>query len=393
MGDQKLQRDVVVYFGMGFLPDQNAVACREQAVSVIAREAGYTSVLIGISKSVPFGRFEKSVEDGVTCYSIKYAASLQDKFKDTYVIKKTLVSVFEDVGVDRIKCFIMQDYQLRPMKQMKKYCHAHGIAFVPDIMDWFTPTKDYSLPKNLFKTVDTILRMRLFYPFLKNKIYISHTFAQHFQDDARKNILVLPCTCKDVERQAVYDDGPDRNVTITFAGFIGKKFEKEKLDWIIQALYENNSGIELNIIGLDKDSIASRDPLLAARTTETTRFWGYLPRQQCLEILTRSDFSIVARKVNKLTQYGFSSKICEAFAHGIPVIATNNSDNKVYIKDGINGYVCDANYESLKELLKKADGLDRAAIREMRRNLARDNPLSVKNYVDGFKHFVENLIV
>ena len=393
MGEHKTKRDVVVYFGMGFLPDNNAVACREQAIRAITEDAGYTSVLIGISKSVPFGKFEKIIENGVLCYNIKYAASLKEKLNDTYVVSKTLVSVLEDVGVDKIKCFIMQDYQLRPMKQMKSYCQAHGIAYVADIMDWFTPTKDYSLPKNIFKSADTFLRMHLFYPFLKNKIYISHTFEHYFQDDSQKNIFVLPCTCKDVEYPIDCDDHASESITITFAGFPGKKFEKEKLDWIIQALYENHSGIELNIIGLDKESFLEKAPSLEECVTETTHFWGYLPRTQCLEILARSDFSIVARKVNKLTQYGFSSKICEAFAHGIPVIATNNSDHQVYIKNGINGYVCDANYESLKELMKRIELTDRASIQEMRRHLTQDNPLSVKKYVEGFRRFMENTIV
>lgn len=388
-----MKRDVVVYFGMGFLPDNNAVACREQAIGYIVKEAGYTPVLIGISSSLQFGEFEKTDFYNTTCYSIKYAETLTEKFKDTYVIKNTLISIFEDIGVERIKCFIMQDYQLGPMKQMKQYCHANNIAYVADIMDWFTPTRDCSVAKNISKTIDTYLRMHWFYPYLKNKIYISHKFAQHFNDSDKKNVLVLPCTCKDTPNALQRLPRMNRNITMTFAGFLGSKCEKEKLDWIIQALYENKSNIKLNVIGITKEEFVSRIPNLAECITEHICFWGYLPRRECVKILQQSDFSIIARKYNKLSEYGFSSKMCEAFSYGIPIIATNNSDNWLYIRDGVNGYICDANYVSLKELLKKIENIELVSIEEMHRYILTDNPLSVNKYITSFSSFVDNMIV
>ncbi len=388
-----MKRDVVVYFGMGFLPDHNAVACREQAISCIVKEAGYTPVLIGISNSIQFGEFEKTCYQDTTCYSIKYAQSLAEKLKDIYVIKNTLIKIFEDIGVERIKSFIMQDYQLGPMKQMKKYCHANNIAYVVDIMDWFTPTRDCSVAKNISKTIDTYFRMNWFYPYLKNKIYISHKFAQHFNDSKDKNVLVLPCTCKDAPDAQQKRSPMNDKITMTFAGFLGSKCEKEKLDWIIQALYENKSKIKLNVIGLNKEDFVSRMPEMAECITEHIHFWGYLPRKECVRILQQSDFSIIARKSNKLTEYGFSSKMCEAFAYCIPIIATNNSDNRLYIKDGVNGYVCDANYESLKQLLKKVENIEPEHIEEMHHYLVEENPLSVNKYINSFSSFVDNMIV
>jgi glycosyltransferase involved in cell wall biosynthesis len=109
--------------------------------------------------------------------------------------------------------------------------------------------------------------------------------------------------------------------------------------------------------------------------------------------LQKSDYSIIARKSNKLTEYGFSSKICEAFAYGIPVIATNNSDNKIYIKDGINGYVCDSNYESLRSLLSAVDGVEKSVVLKMHDYMLENNPLSVKNYIEKFSVFVNNLFM
>ena len=388
-----MERNVVVYFGMGFLPDKNAVACREQAFGHIAQKVGYTPVLIGISENIPFKAFEKSCFCGIDCYNVKYAKTIAEKIQDTYSIEKTLIRILEDIGIERIKCFIMQDYQLRPMKKMLKYCNAHGIGFAADVMDWFTPSRDYPLVKNVFKTIDTYIRMHRFYPALNNKICITHKFQRHFCKSVQKNILVLPCTCKDAAALSCGAVDEKKNITLTFAGFLGRKCEKEKLDWLIRAMYENESTIHLNIIGLTRESFLTKMPSFADKITERIHFYGYLPRQACLGILEQSDFAVVVRKKNKVTEYGFSSKICEAFAHGIPVIATDTSDNTLYIADDVNGYVCDANYGALKSLLQKIEMLDREKIQQLRRNVCDENPLSVERYVDAFSDFMKKLYV
>lgn len=388
-----MERDIIVYFGMGFLPDHNAVACREQALRFIIKESGYTPVLIGVDRDIPFGAFKKENDKGINCYSIRYAVSAIEKLKDSFIIVKTLMNIFADIGVEKIKCFVMQDYQIGPMRRMKQYCEKNGIAYVADIMDWFTPTGDYSMIKNIAKTIDVFLRMEFFYPFLKNKIYIGHKFEQYFNDGTDKNILVLPCTCNDAEKEGACVKHDSPNITITFAGFVGRKFEKEKLDWIVQALYENNSNIELNVIGVTMEDFVSGKPELAKFVTDKIHFLGYRPRKECIEILQKSDYSIVARKSNRLTEYGFSSKICEAFAYGIPVIATNNSDNGLYIKNGINGYVCDSDYEALKALLSTVDGVEKNKVLQMHDDMLGNNPLSVKNYIEKFSVFASNLFV
>lgn len=388
-----MERNVIVYFGMGLLPDYNAVACRQQALRFIIKEAGYIPVIIGINAQISFGEFAKVNDNDFEYHLIKHAKTLTEKIQDIFVIKKTLIHILESVGIDRIKCFIMQDYQLGPMKQMKRYCQKNGIAFVADIMDWFVPTRDYSLSKNIGKTIDTGLRMHFFYPFLKNKIYISHKFHQYFRDGKTKNTMVLPCTCVDSPFLSVQDNGNTGNLVVTFAGSLGKKFEKEKLDWIIRALYENKSDINLNVVGLTREAFEDRAPELSAYITEHICFWGRLPHTECLKIMRTGDFSIIARKSNKLTEFGFSSKICEAFAYAIPVIATNNSDNAIYVKNGINGYICDSDYESLKSLLKKVEKTNRILIQAMRRNVITDNPLNPEKYIDCFAEFVNNLVV
>lgn len=382
-----MDRNVIVYFGMGFLPEGGAVACREQAIAKMILQTGNTPVLIGIKKGLAFLEYEKTTFDGIVNYSLKYAESFQDKIKDNFVVQKTLQTILQEIGLDRIKCFMMQDYQWLPMYEMETFCKKKGIAFVPDIMDWFVPNCDYSLGKNVFKTIDTFVRMHWFYPRIKNKIYISHVFANYFQDK-KNNTMVLPCTAKDVESHSV----PECNdhLTITFAGYPGKKFEKEKIDWVIQALYENKSTIRLNVIGSSIEECLQKNERVKEYITDNICFMGELPHDQCLEVLRKSDFSVVARKKSKLTEFGFSSKICEAFVNGIPVIATANGDNERYIQNRVNGFTCAPCYEAVKEMLKEVEKSDSETLSRMKQNVLQNNPLSIAAYYKCFDEFIKN---
>lgn len=386
-----MERDIIVYFGMGFLPDNNAVACREQVFSFISKQSDYTPVLIGINNDVSFNSYKKYVFNDVCCYDIKYAKTALEKLKDTSAIKKTLVNILEDIGTEKIKCFIMQDYQLGPMRYLKKYCKANGIAFAADIMDWFVPSRYFSIVKNISKSFDTFLRMHWFYKSLDNKICISHKFKNYFK--SKKNILVFPSTCNDAEKGYEKTSRANQPITISFAGGLRDSKDKERIDWVIKALYENKSGIIFNVIGVTEEQFLCRFPKSKDFITNNINFLGYKPHRECVKILKNSDFSIIVRKSNKLTEFGFSNKICEAFAYGIPVITTNTSDNNIYIKNGINGYICAPDYNSFKKLLKEVEKLDRDSIDIMNQQLEKSNPLSADNYIDDFSEFINNLRV
>ena len=60
-------------------------------------------------------------------------------------------------------------------------------------------------------------------------------------------------------------------------------------------------------------------------------FHGIVNNDDVIENLLESDYFILIRDKNKMTQAGFPSKITEAISHGIPVIVTDTSDLKEYI--------------------------------------------------------------
>ena len=132
----------IVYFGMGFLPDQNAVANREQVIAQLSKDIGYQPVLIGINRDLKHGEYKRYYINNILCYDIKYPENLKEKFFDIFIFNHTIKNILIDIDLNDIKCFIMQDYQFSNMKKIYKFLKKNQIPFIPDIMDWFVPSKD-----------------------------------------------------------------------------------------------------------------------------------------------------------------------------------------------------------------------------------------------------------
>lgn len=67
--------------------------------------------------------------------------------------------------------------------------------------------------------------------------------------------------------------------------------------------------------------------------------------------MAKQDLLVLLRPKNLQTYYGFSTKLAEYLSSGTPVLVTNVSDNSIYIKDGVNGFIINECTED--EIIKK----------------------------------------
>lgn len=366
-----------VYFGLGYLPDGNAVAVREQSIAAMMKLCNYTPCLIGIDNSVQACKYKRIDTDDYTMFLIHYASGIKDKTKELFTLHEVLIKICNEIGIDNIYAFIMQDHQFVPMYLMSRFCNKNGIVFIADIMDWIVPTKDESMYRNVFKTIDTFIRMKIFYKTLHRRILISHAFKDYFSNSKGINVVIPPVFC---EKGEVIDSN-NSSIKIVFAGNPGKHFEKEKLDWVLKSLYEIQGNIRLTIIGINRDETINNNPDLKKYITSKITFRGRLERKTCIEELKKSDFAIIIRKKTKLSEYGFSSKISEALFYGTPVIASNVGDNRLYIKNGENGFICEPNYDSLKDIIQRISNMQRKDIDKMKSEVKEANYFSFNSYM------------
>lgn len=379
-------RDIVVYFGIIRFPDKNALCHRANGIGRSVKDLGYSFVQIGVNRDVRRGEYRKVSEN---VYEIAEPETIKE-WLYACVSAKEICLVLNEIGLGRIKTVIMADYRFLPMRRIKKFCEKMGINFSIDVMDWFEGGTSF---KSKIKAMDNFLRMKYLYPKVERRIYICSLYETKIGKTDRT--VVVPGTIVTIEskndnHEKLFDFESERKI-LFFAGRPGNRCEKEKIDWVIKCIYDlkNENEFEFLVAGVTEEEYRLNNPEKVHDITKNIHFLGDLSHRRCIELLSTADFSLVIREKKALADYGFSTKIGEAFSCGIPVIATDTSDNSNYIFNGVNGYICDCSYEALYKLLQRVNVLDREEINRIKRETKQRNPLLYSNYTELLEKVIE----
>ena len=368
----------VVYFGVIFIEEKNALCQRAMAICKSAKSLGYTPILVGMSKSVSQKEFRKGrLSNGQIYYEIEYPNNTGEWIRSLFTAHDA-IRVFDDIDPRSIKNIVVADYRFLPMCAIKRYCKRNNVDFTIDVQDWFMPRPIWSV-KTWIKMLDNFCRLRILYPSVERKICISRGFATMYKKTSK--LALLPGTTDPTEdkwNSEQYKKNKEK-IVLSFAGRPGKHCEKEKIDWVMRAIYElrDIKRIEFHVAGITKDEFLADNPgLKKYAEQDEIVFYGNLTHEECVNLIIKSDFTVLIRPNNKLSNYGFSTKISESFACGTPIIATTTSDIREYIVDMRNGLVTECNYQSVKNALKKICALKSADIEEMHIYTKLNNPLA-----------------
>lgn len=377
----KNEKNIIVYFGIIQYEFENAMCQRAEGIKKLISSIGYTPLIIGVNSKIKRGEWRKKND---LVYEINGPSSGVDWFK-ACISSKDIKSILKNVGVDNIRTFIMADYRFIPMKQLMKFCERNGITYVVDIMDWFVAGTTIN---SKIKKIDNDLRMTRLYPKVKNRIYICNSYKKIL--GISSNTSIIPgVTDRNICKQ-IFTSSSREKIKLFFAGQPGERCEKEKIDWVIKAIHTKDlkDRFELSIAGVDMIEFVENNFELKEFIDENVNFLGRISHNQCIDLLIKSDFSLVIRPNNQLSNFGFSTKIGESFMYGIPVLATDTSDNKDYIVDGENGYVCACYYNAVWEMLKKISQLSLSEINNLKMNTLKKNPLYFENFIHEFRRVI-----
>jgi len=244
--------------------------------------------------------------------------------------------------------FVLKDFvyltYFKYLKKRKFFCEVNelrtAIAFsaVPDgklmsrLLQWLKSSFDflkYKLSEFQIPLYDGI-------------VVISTALENRFSRSARK-ILKVPILC-DAD---MIDDylpaglAPDSPFSICFAGYI--KVEKEGFDILFKALSRVNQTrrTELYLYGIleDQDRIKLDKLSDEFHLADKVFYMGNIDPEKLINEFRRYNLLILPRPLNRRTKHGFSTKLSEYLVSGVPVLATDVSDNALYIRDGIDGYL------------------------------------------------------
>ncbi len=239
---------------------------------------------------------------------------------------------------------------------------------------------NYPFPKNPLKK----LLFTIYYPFkyidhyrqdqlvaeYDGNIAISRNMEERIQK-LNPNLLRIPILA-DVKRFSQKNPVRIDNelIQLGFTGYLTMK--KDGIGELIKAIgilrdKYNIGNIRLNLYGTGyRDTLAKIRKLIDEKgVTENVVLHGQVPSESIPEILSQQDILLLTRPENLQTRFGFSTKLAEYMASGVPVLITSVSDNTLYVKDGENGFVSCSHKaadtaERLFEVISRKDYLDKS---------------------------------
>ena len=133
-------------------------------------------------------------------------------------------------------------------------------------------------------------------------------------------------------------------INLGFTGTLNNK--KDGIDKLIKAISILNvsygiNNIRLNLYGRGyRDTIAKlKKQISELGLNDIVILHGKVSSNEIPYVLSQQDILILTRPTTLQTRYGFSTKLAEYMASGVSVLATDVSDNALYIKDGVNGFI------------------------------------------------------
>jgi len=210
----------------------------------------------------------------------------------------------------------------------------------------------YSLKKIKNKTAFILLDKLL--PFFTGLICIStniETYGQQYNKNTfRIPILTDPNITTETSKIEFARKG---SFNIGFSGSILPS--KENLISFISGinkLLENNYDIAFNLCGF----IKPEDQKLLIEDLDIhdrINYYGNLGKAELSAFLNQQDLLVLPRGFSLQNKYGFSTKLSDYLNHQKVILATDISDNGLYITDGFNGFiVAPDNEEMMYEKLK-----------------------------------------
>lgn len=393
-------RDIIVYIGSIFLPDKSAGAQRALSLSKSFRDIGYQVVIVGmeegLASSVDILQTKRECQ-GFDTYAVPAPHHLSDWVCHSFSIK-SFIKILQAYGLQRIHSVVAMEYEAFALSKLSVFCKRHGIHLIADAEEWYDRSS-LPFPLNLGKDIDTHHRMYHVYPKkIRHMICISR-FLKEYYSDKVANTVCIPGTVDLSEekwkRLPVYR--PNEVLTLAYAGFPGPNFEKERVDWLIEAVCEcrqEGHSVRLKIAGFSQERLTSRHPELASMPgyEGAVEYVGKLTHQECLDMVASSDFSVIVRDDKRVTRAGFPTKFSESFACGTPVISTPSSNIADYLENGVNGFLCDGfSQAAVKKAIIEAVSLEKTSLERMHASLGSHPPLRYQDFNEPLKEFMKKV--
>lgn len=200
----------------------------------------------------------------------------------------------------------------------------------------------YAIKKIIYKSVFSTLE--LFLRSYDGLICISTSIETYGKKFNPSTIRIPILTNPDLKQELSSEPYSQKeSFNIGFSGSIHP--DKENLlnfFKVLGDLKKNNYNFTLNLCGnINKEhhNLLLEQVAEELNIRDNINYYGNLNAKELSTFLNQQHLLVIPRGYTLQNNYGFSTKLSDYLDHGKPVLVTDVSDNKLFIKDGINGFI------------------------------------------------------
>ena len=396
------ERKTIVYIGNFFFPNGNASGSRVYGNGCIFRDLGYNTVFIGLDNNLEQNSVLKSTykyTENFVNYRLPYPKGVMGwlDYKRRFLeVKEMLEEINPSIvilyGSPTISIFA---------KLLKTFCKLNNISFVMDVVDWLVIPKG-NIIFRIVKYFDVNYLKRYIANDADGIISIS-SYLKRYYIKKVNNVTVIPPIS---EYKYFKKPNINENNNIKKLIYIGNpfpyiqnnlksKYFKDRLDLAID-YFSILLDVEFvfNIYGITLAQylfVVPKQKDILEKLNHKIIFHGEINNLEAKNNISQSDFSILFRNSNKMTNSGFPTKVSESISCGTPVITNSTSDLESYIINGKNGFLVNLNSKSLTNQLKNILSSTSTEINTMKLYCFNSNLFSYTNYIKNTREFLKNL--
>jgi glycosyltransferase involved in cell wall biosynthesis len=161
-----------------------------------------------------------------------------------------------------------------------------------------------------------------------------------------RNIIKIPIlvdteNISKVKANNIKDNLP---LKIGYFGFISQNKDGVwDLLWAVNECAKVGINYAIHLYGqIPQGGVKSISKILKDTKSENYKINNSIPHNKAIDLMQEYDLLALTRPSNLQTETGFSTKLAEYLSSGSAVLVSDVSDNLLYIKDGINGFVVKA---------------------------------------------------
>ena len=279
-----------------------------------------------------------------------------------------------------------------------KACRRRGILYGAFNCEWFTP-ENFSKESSRRYVQDMTGLIPFNAEHADAAIQISTLLTSYFKEHGVKTVMIPNLVdLRDEKWNCRAENIGSEKLKLAYAG--APSVGKDELATVIEAMTllpeELKKRTELHIWGSDMQRLESymgEQRGLLSGLADNIFAYGKTKQNNIPRLINGCHFTVLIRKPSLRTNAGFSTKMVESFAAGVPMMANLTGDIGSYLKDGVNGIVVsDESAAACAEAIKRAHALigKNPEMRKAALKTARDE-FDYHKYNDVMKTFLQTI--